>query len=64
MDERDYIAMQKYLNENDIKAIRERRANKLMKRDLILKGMFTKGIKRYIDAEEYNPKPKNNEEGD
>lgn len=64
MDERDYIAMQKYLNENDMKAPRERRAKQLMKRDLILKGMFTKGIKRYIDAEEYNPKPKNNEEGD
>jgi hypothetical protein len=47
-----------------MKATRERRAKKLMKRDLILKGMFTKGIKRYIDAEEYNPKPKNNEEGD
>ena len=46
-----------------MKATRERRAKELMKRDLILKGMFTKGIKRYIDAEEYNPKPKNNEEG-
>jgi hypothetical protein len=46
-----------------MKATRERRAKQLLKLDLTLKFMFTKGIKRYIDAEEYNPKPKNNEEG-
>lgn len=47
-----------------MKATRERRATELLKRDLILKGMFTKGIKRYIDADGYGYKRKNNEEGD
>lgn len=57
MDERDYIAMQKYLNENEMKATRERRATELLK----LHWRILKKInKNFTIRNNYQ----NNEEGD